>query len=199
MPPIQKRVAHLGASDFLFRQLNDPEGALRELQAIDDLGLADAPGYERIAVIAEAARKFEMALTALDHAVACSTYREAARYTVQAVTLRQTYLQDTPGAIASYRRAIAKDPANLHAASTLVDLLPNEDGQIIASGFEDTVRAAIARGEIEADTIRKLRHAAAWRQKSTAQALALSALNALRIANHEEEQAWQAMPKRRLR
>ncbi|MGB5809868.1 MAG: tetratricopeptide repeat protein, partial [Polyangiales bacterium] len=49
IPREQKRVAHLGAADFLERHLERPEDALAQLRAVDDLGLADAAMLTRIA------------------------------------------------------------------------------------------------------------------------------------------------------
>ena len=198
VPAAQKRVAHLGASDFLFRHLNDTEGALRELQTIEDLGLADTPVYERIAIIAESAAKFELALQALDNAIAHSTQEQAAQYAVQAAALRHTHLQDSQGAIASYRRAMAEDPTNLVAASSLVSLLSEEDAQIVASGFEDAVRAAILGGAIDAASLRKLKSSALWRHCDTAHELVLDALNTLGVADDAEKLEWQALSKRAL-
>ena len=193
VPDVQKRVAHLGASDFLFRHLGNSEQALTELEGVEALGLADAPVYERISVIAQSLNKYDRALAALDKAVAHSTYRDAARLAVQAARLRQTYLQDPQGAISSYRRALAEDPANLDAATALVELLEPADAQIVASGFEDTVRATMRREQLDATTLRCLYNSAQWLDNATGRRLALSALNATQSANDKERRAFEAL------
>jgi tetratricopeptide (TPR) repeat protein len=51
IPEAQRRVAHLGAADFLETRLGQMESALGELRAVEALGLADAPIWTRIGVL----------------------------------------------------------------------------------------------------------------------------------------------------
>ena len=48
IPDEQRRVAHLGAADFLESKLGEKDGALLELRAVESLGLADAETWVRI-------------------------------------------------------------------------------------------------------------------------------------------------------
>ena len=51
IPEEQRRVAHLGAADFLEAHLDDKETALGELRAVEALGLADAQTWTRIGAL----------------------------------------------------------------------------------------------------------------------------------------------------
>ena len=51
IPDDQRRVAHLGAADFLEAQLDAKDEALEELRAVESLGLADAGTWTRIAAL----------------------------------------------------------------------------------------------------------------------------------------------------
>jgi tetratricopeptide (TPR) repeat protein len=51
IPEEQRRVAHLGAADFLETHLDSKEAALEELRAIEALGLADAQIWTRIGAL----------------------------------------------------------------------------------------------------------------------------------------------------
>lgn len=51
IPADQRRVAHLGAADFLEAQLGAKDEALEELRAVETLGLADAPTWTRIGAL----------------------------------------------------------------------------------------------------------------------------------------------------
>ncbi len=53
VPDEQRRVAHLGAADFLETRLGDQQGALKELRAVETLGLADESVLGRIAALEE--------------------------------------------------------------------------------------------------------------------------------------------------
>ncbi|MEM7434156.1 MAG: tetratricopeptide repeat protein [Myxococcota bacterium] len=69
IPPAQRRMAHLGAADFLEHQLGRPTQALEELRAVDALGLAGVAVLNRMGRLsrseddnAGAAEAFERAL-----------------------------------------------------------------------------------------------------------------------------------------
>jgi len=53
IPDEQRRIAHLGAADFLDTRLDVKDEALAELRAVEALGLADAPTWLRIGMLEE--------------------------------------------------------------------------------------------------------------------------------------------------
>jgi tetratricopeptide (TPR) repeat protein len=65
----QRRVAHLGAADFLENRLDRKDQALAELRAIEALGLADADIWARIGALEEQAAKPEAAVDAYRQAL----------------------------------------------------------------------------------------------------------------------------------
>jgi tetratricopeptide (TPR) repeat protein len=64
IPDEQRRLAHLGAADFLETRLGAKDQALAELRAIDALGLADAETLARIGALEEEAGRREAAIEA---------------------------------------------------------------------------------------------------------------------------------------
>lgn len=64
IPDEQRRLAHLGAADFLETRLGVKEEALGELRAIDTLGLADAETLTRIGSLEEALGNADSAIAA---------------------------------------------------------------------------------------------------------------------------------------
>jgi len=64
IPDEQRRLAHLGAADFLENHLGRLEDALAELRAIDALGLADIESYLRMGSLEEGFRNEQAAIEA---------------------------------------------------------------------------------------------------------------------------------------
>jgi len=102
IPPEQKRVAHLGAADFLQSRLGRSEEALAELQAVDKLGLGDASMLTRIGELESSLGHDDRAVDAYQRALSLDpTHRIAISSLVE-------LLEDAPRttAIESYERAI---------------------------------------------------------------------------------------------
>jgi len=78
IPDEQRRIAHLGAADFLETRLDAQPEALEELRAVEALGLADARTWFRIGSLEESAGRAEAAAEAYRHVVdAVPTNRDA--------------------------------------------------------------------------------------------------------------------------
>jgi cellulose synthase operon protein C len=191
VPAKQKRLAHLGAADFLHRRLGDAQGAMAELRQVEALGLADAAVYARMADVAEGADQPHEAIAALDQAVALSQGVERARMARRAGLLRIERLGDRSGAVASLRLALSESPTDLEAGEALVSLLDDAgERQAVAEGFEQAVRAqTLDRDPTDEDALRKLARAAAWKGDRDLQRLALSALVVLGVATDHERRA----------
>ncbi len=69
IPDEQRRVAHLGAADFLESQLDAKDEALQELRAVEALGLADAEIWTRIGALEGEVGHPEAALDAYSRAL----------------------------------------------------------------------------------------------------------------------------------
>ncbi len=102
IPSAQKRVAHLGAADFLESRLGRSEDALAQLRAVDELGLADASVLTRIGKLESTLEHDDRAVDAYRRALSLEpTHRSAISSLVE-------LLEDAPllAAIEGYERAI---------------------------------------------------------------------------------------------
>ena len=102
IPPEQRRLAHLGAADFLESHLGAPDRALAELRAVEALGVADAQTWTRIGAI-EASLQNRGAAIAGYSAALKSGPTHAAAISGLVELLDET---DADQAVASYERAI---------------------------------------------------------------------------------------------
>ncbi len=190
VPAAQKRLAHLGAADFLEKHLSDPAGAIAELRRIDEIGLADAGLFGRIADVAERAGLTEEAAAALGDAARASGGAGRAAFERRAAALHREQGHDAK-AIAAYRRALEAVPDDLETGEALAELLTDSDERrAMAAGFEEAVRAKLEADPADEDALRKLRKAAIWRGDRDLEYLALGALSAMGLALPEEEDAF---------
>jgi tetratricopeptide (TPR) repeat protein len=190
VPGSQRRIARLGAADFLEKKLSDLPGALEELAAIDALGLGDRALHERMATLFERVGQFDGALEALRKAAASARDgAERAAIERRAARMSQEHRGDVAGATAALRRALVAWPADLDAATSLAAHL--EPGPVLelSRSVEGAVRAMLEADPTDPAALRALARAAALRQDAALQASALSTLGALGLAT-EEERGW---------
>lgn len=192
VPDSQRRIARLGAADFLENKLNDLEGALGELIAIDEAGLADRPIYERTVQTAERLERWDVAVTALSkEAVIAGSPELVARLHRRAGAILVDRTDDRDAAIDHYTQALAAMPADLAAGESLAELLDPVGKGDLSHRFEQAVRASLEEDPTEPDDLRKLRRAAAWREDQGLDEVVLSTLVALGAATEEERHAFQ--------
>lgn len=186
VPAQQKKVARLGAADFLEKKLGDPAGAIAELRAIDALGLADRALHLRIAKLAEGASMLDETLWALERA-AEGTGAEAATAARRAATIRLEQLGDAAGAEGALRRALEADALDVEAFRALIGLLGPGPAQIAsAERLERAVRERLAEGRLDAALLRALREAALALADKDFSYVVLSTLAAIGLATDEE-------------
>ena len=118
VPPAQKRIAHLGAADFLEKRLDRPRDAVTELEAIEALGLGDTALYDRLATLAERAAVPDRAREALRRGAAAAPPAEAAALHRRRGALEERQADPTRAAEA-YRDALAAMPGDAEAAEAL--------------------------------------------------------------------------------
>jgi hypothetical protein len=192
VPDSQRRIARLGAADFLENKLSDLEGALGELIAIDEAGLADRPIYERTVQTAERLERWDAAVTALGKEAQIAGSPElVARLHRRAGAILVDRVDDREAAVDHYTQAIAAIPTDLAAAEALADLLDPLGKSDLSHRFEQSVRAGLEEDPTDPDDLRKLRRAAAWREDQGLDAVVLSTLVALGVAEEEERSAFQ--------
>ncbi|MCB9594334.1 MAG: hypothetical protein H6719_16505 [Sandaracinaceae bacterium] len=197
VPGGQRRIARLGAADFLDNRLGDTEGALAELGALHAAGLADLEIYERMATLAERLGQHDAAVEALGHAVEnAPSANIAARLERRAGALHAEERLDVPAAIDAYQRALALTPIDVRAGESLAKLLQGDQRVQMSLHFERSLRQALGRDPLDAKLLRSLARAGAWREDGALQDAVLGILVAVGLANEQEIAAWRSMPPR---
>jgi hypothetical protein len=186
VPAQQKKVARLGAAEFLEKKLGDASGALAELRAIDALGLADGALFARMADLAEASADHEAAVWALERGASLAAGEGGAELARRAALLRLHRLGDAAGAERSLRAALVAAPIDLDVFDTLSGLLDEPRRAELAEGFERSVRARMRPDEVDPELIRRLHRAAIARGDKDFAHVALSTLVAIGVATEAE-------------
>jgi hypothetical protein len=194
VPPAQRRLALLGAADFLEKRLGDSRGAMREIRKIVDLGLGDASLLRRIADIAERAGDFGEAATALEQAASESTGYERTRFLTRAGIVIRDRMGEPDRAAHVLRTALAEAPTDMDAAEELA-LLYGDPRQVLelSQSFETAVRIELAPNPANPDVLRKLVRAAMMRGDRELERLALAALFTLGGANDDERMRLESL------
>lgn len=201
VPASQKRIARLGAADFLEKKLGDGEGALHELGCVEALGLADRALCVRMADLAERTERIDIAISSLRKAAAWvhAEPREAAAFERRVARLWLERKESTEEAIAAYGRALAAFPADLDSAVALSRLLTKEGRLELARTFEESVRRAWTEDPTDPEFLRALATVAEWRADDALSITVMGALVALDVASEDERARWEgAMRKPRV-
>lgn len=197
VPGAQRRIARLGAADFLDNRLGQPQGALDELNALHEAGLADVEIYERMATLAERLGQHDAAVEALSHGVeSAPSAGIAARLERRMGALHAEERLDKGAAADAYRRALALTPTDVRAGESLAKLLPAEERGPMSLTFERSVRQALGREPFDAKLLRALARAGSWRGDVAQEDAVLGVLVAAGLANAQELEAWNAAPPR---
>lgn len=158
VPASQRRIARLGAADFLDKRLDDARGALGELRQIEELGLADRALYERVATLAERLGDLDRASDALERGAEverdpmkkAAVERRLAKLEMEARGRREH-------ALAAYRRAIRAQPTDLEslrAASALISE-PSER-RFLTEAPEAAFRVQLEKDPLDGGALRAL-------------------------------------------
>lgn len=192
VPASQRRLARLGAADFLDNRLGNVEGALAELRALHEAGLADLEIYERMATVAERLGEHDTAVEALEHAVEhAPSAAVVTRLERLAGGIHYTGRSDRDAAVTAYRRALNASPTDVNSGQALADILEDSARVEHSRRFEQHVRNALANAPTDAKLLRRLAKAASWRDDAGLQNAILGVLVALGLAKDEERQAWE--------
>lgn len=192
-PDSQRRIARLGAADFLEHKLDDREGAWSELAGIDEIGLADRAIHERMASLASSLERWSDAAASLAKAArAASSPESVARIERAAGALFAQKLDDREAAIAAYERALAAVPTDVEAGIALAELLDLPGRLGMSQRFEASVRGALEADPTDPELLRMLRQAASWRDDRALDCAVLSALASLGLAEDDEREALAA-------
>lgn len=189
VPASQKKVAHLGAADFLEKRLGKSLEALEELGALDRLGLADAAVLQRMARLAESEDRFEQAFDLQVRAAATPGTHplRAAESHRAAGRLALTFKRDPARARLEYERAIALVPDDVDSTAKVISLGVTDDERAnLGRAADAAVRAKLTPETLDATVLRKLLRVAELRGSRDLSKLVLSTLTVLRIATEDE-------------
>jgi len=194
VPPAQRRIARLGAADFLEAKLGDPEGAIAELRAAADAGLADGALFAKMADIAERAGRFDDAVDALDRAAQRASGPARAAIERRAALLFRDKLANPTGAAVTLGRALEAAPTDVAAGDMLAALLDDRARQGLSERFEAAVRDELRADATDPVALRKLRRAAVWRRDVVLERSVLALLAALGEATSDERNLLLSLP-----
>jgi uncharacterized protein HemY len=193
VPKAQRRLARLGAADFLEHRLARPGDALLQLEKLRDEGHDDLALHLRIADVAERAHDAERATAALKVAAAKAPHGEKIRLLMRRARLSRDSLGRSDLAIAAFREVLEHEPGERVAARELWAL--TNDRQAIA-GFENEVRKNLQLAPLEPQGLRDLRLWASLVGDQDAAFVALLALTVLAQADDEERRLCDAAIRR---
>jgi hypothetical protein len=190
VPKAQKRLARLGAADFLENRLRDPDGALDELHKLDEEGHGDLALYLRMADVAERTNKLERAIQALDKASSLSRGDQRVDVLMRTAALYAEKLSRPRDAENAYERVLSLRPGHSDAALKFAALTKDDARREQVLGrFEAEVRAECQAHPLDGDALRKLLTIANLRVQPDVSFIALSALSSLGLANLGERDA----------
>jgi len=187
LPIAQRRLAALGAADFLENKLDDAEGALAQLEQLLMLTPSDPTLHVRIADLASRRGLPEREATALERAIELEGERATqAALSVRLADLLAKRLGRPHEAASAYRQALEWAPGHLEAARSLLAIA---DDRSALARVDLELRARAGAMPHDPAPLRTLRTLAALEQDDDLDFLALSALHAIGALSEEEELA----------
>ena len=188
VPASQRRIARLGAADFLDKKLDDIRGALAELRQIEELGLADRALYERVATLAERLGDLDRASDALERGAEverdpmkkAAVERRLAKLEMESRGRREH-------ALAAYRRAIRSQPTDLESLRAASALISDAvERRLLTEGPEAAFRVQLDKDPLDEKALRALVSVADARGDRALATAVMRTLVATGIATTEE-------------
>jgi lipopolysaccharide biosynthesis regulator YciM len=190
LPNAQRRIAGLGAADFLEHKLDDRQGALERLEALLELEPDDATLHVRVADVAERLDAFERAESALARALALGSAGDRVALTMRRGRLLEQKLARPAEAAIAYRRALELAPGNVDAARLLFGI---ERDDALLPALESELRSEARERPRDPAPLRKLYQLSTLHGDSDLAFIALSGLAALRALDEHEQRAWEQL------
>ncbi|MCA9580991.1 MAG: tetratricopeptide repeat protein, partial [Myxococcales bacterium] len=160
IPSAQRRVAWLGAAEFLATRLEDPREALIQLQKAVTEGFGDALVQSQIAALARKCNDTGLVIEALDAAADAASPEDKVDFLVQAAAACVDW--DRDGAIRRYKRALEIAPLSIDALSPLMDLLPIDSRKPLLQSFLAATETHLLAEPLDQGAYDKLRRASRW-------------------------------------
>ncbi|HEX6240284.1 MAG TPA: hypothetical protein VFZ61_05305, partial [Polyangiales bacterium] len=189
VPKAQRRLARLGAADFLLHRLGRAGDALAMLEQVVADGHQDVELMQRVAEVAQRADKPQRASEAI---LICAEHvkgEDKARLLKQAALLQRDRLHRDAEAAALFRRALEASPRDREAMRALWSL---SHDQAALARFEREVRAALQREPASAEPLRDLLLWSELASDPDSTFVALATLIALEQARDDERRQGDA-------
>ena len=166
VPVAQKRLARLGAANFLDEKLARPDEAYRVLKESEKLGELDPDLCARLADFAERAARPAQAVEALQDAIARSEGEARATFERRLGLLLQRS-GDLEDAKRVLQQAFALLRTDLECATALAELATSpRERKLVIDDFEASLYTQIALDPTDAKTLHKLERVAEWESRS---------------------------------
>ncbi len=183
VPKTQRRLARLGAADFLQHRLARPADALLQLEQLKNEGHDDDELALRIADTAEHAKNPKRAVDALSQAAKNKQGGEKSALLLRAARLTRDEMHRAGEAVALFRAALEAAPLQRDALRELWGLTAAQDD---LQRFERELRAALARSPLDPTLLRDLKTWAELAGSADGTFISLLTLNLLSHADDHE-------------
>ncbi len=190
VPDAQRRLARLGAADFLERNVRDLPGAYQELALLARDGLADLVVWKRMAELSQRAQLWNEAVGALEQAAELSSGGARANLERRAGQILARDAHHHEAARRAYARALAALPTDIDACEELHALLADAERASLTTTFTATLLGALSREPGQPELLRALHRVGLLANDRLLQHVALCALRTLELASPEEIDAY---------
>lgn len=194
VPGSQRKLALVGAADFLEHKLDDVAGAVTRLEEAMRQGLCDHKLLLRTARAARRSAKPEIAARALENAADKSSGVERASVLRALAEVLERDLAQETEARAALARALSAMPTDAKAADHLYRLTDEPDARANLVGvFEAAVRKGLKEEVVEPTLLRGLALVAQWREDENLEWHVLGILTSLQLSTGDERARFDAL------
>lgn len=196
VPEAQRRLARLGAADFLEHKLKDGVAALAQLDLLVDAGHRDVALFVRIADAAERLGDVERGAAALHSAIELSSGAKRDALTLRCGRLLRDQQQDNAQALSLFSRVLSEQPLHVAAVQAVLSVTDSEaEKTAILRNFEREAQKQLRAQPAQPDALRTWLALGEMLRDVCMQEAALSALTTLQAASAEEREAFGRLPR----
>jgi len=190
VPEAQRRLARLGAADFLERKLNDGPAALAQLDLIVASGQRDVALFTRIADVAERIGDIPRAVSALQSAIERTGGMAQAELQLRCGHILAEKAGARDDARALFESVLREHPVHLAALQALHAITDDQARRSeLLERFESEVRRELREEPTQAEPLRKLLALGELRADAGLRFIALSTLRVLDAETSSEREA----------
>ncbi len=194
VPEAQKKLARLGAADFLEHKLKDGAAALAQLEILVENGQPDVALFKRIADVAERIDNVTRAVSALQAAIdlTSGSQRDVLRLRCGLLLAEKACAPEQAKEL--FAAVLAEQPSHLQAMQALVSVTNEATAKTaLYREFEQEVQKELKAAPTDPLPLRKWLALAEARGDAGMQAIALSTLLALHAETPGEREAFERL------